>query len=131
MYSDRRPSRNLPTSYAEALAALKGKDYRKLCNNTVAVSVPRFHDEPHYIGIKLHNTVVVAFYPDGRVVLNSGGWETVTTKARINACLPAGWRVYSQGSRKGCRWGVYFYGKLVCDFADGDEVPFSEVAQRA
>ena len=119
MYSDSRPSRNLPTSYAEALAALKGKDYRKLCNNTVAVSVPKFHAEEHYIGIKLHNTFVVKFYADGRIELDSGGWQTVTTKARLNACLPAGYRVYSQGSRRNCIWGLYRWGQLVRDFADG------------
>lgn len=36
------------------------------------------------IVIRLHRTNVVTFRPCGRVILNSGGWRTVTTKERIN-----------------------------------------------
>ena len=28
------------------------------------------------IGIVLHGTEIVTFYPDGRIVLNAGGWRT-------------------------------------------------------
>jgi hypothetical protein len=43
---------------------------------------------------KLHNTTIVTRHADGRVTLNSGGWRTVTTKARFNE-LARPWRVYS------------------------------------
>ena len=33
--------------------------------------------------VKLHNTIVVRFNAS-EVILNSGGWKTVTTKARMN-----------------------------------------------
>jgi hypothetical protein len=41
------------------------------------------------IGILLHQTYVVTYHRDGRIILNSGGWRTVTTKARINEFSPA------------------------------------------
>jgi len=58
---------------------LGNKADRPLCNNTRVQSRP---DDS--IAVKLHNTDVVTFHPDGRVVLDSGGWRTVTTKSRIN-----------------------------------------------
>mgnify|MGYP005828582813 FL=1 len=51
---------------------------RKLANNTYLTV-----REDGGFGIKLHDTEVVIHYPD-RVVLDSGGWLTVTTKARMN-----------------------------------------------
>jgi len=51
---------------------------RKLANNTYLTV-----REDGGFGIKLHNTEVVIHYPD-RVVLDSGGWLTVTTKSRMN-----------------------------------------------
>ncbi len=38
------------------------------------------------IACKLHNTEIVKVF-NNRVVLNSGGWQTVTTKRRMNECL--------------------------------------------
>lgn len=38
----------------------------------------------------LHQTAVVVYRPDGKIVLNSGGWKTVTTKERINNFTPRG-----------------------------------------
>ncbi len=51
---------------------------RKLTNNTYLVV-----REDGGFGIKLHDTEVVIHYPN-KVIFNSGGWKTVTTKARIN-----------------------------------------------
>lgn len=39
--------------------------------------------------IRLHNTDVVTFLPNGKIELNSGGWRTATTKERINKFSPA------------------------------------------
>ncbi len=47
-------------------------------------------DEPESAGCRLHSTCVL--YIDkakGTVRLNSGGWETVTTKRRINEAFEA------------------------------------------
>lgn len=43
--------------------------------------------------IRLHSTNVVTFKPGGAIVLDTGGWKTVTTKERFNSYSPA--RVYS------------------------------------
>jgi hypothetical protein len=51
---------------------------RKLGNNTYLV----VRDDNGY-GIRLHDTEVVIHYKD-RIVLNSGGYKTLTTKARMN-----------------------------------------------
>lgn len=42
----------------------------------------------NWVGVKLHNTVVVKHYKDGRIQLNSDGWQTVTTRERMNTFLP-------------------------------------------
>jgi len=39
--------------------------------------------------IRLHNTDIVTFRTDDKIVLNSGGWRTSTTKDRINTFSPA------------------------------------------
>lgn len=43
--------------------------------------------------IRLHKTRILEFHSDGRIVLNSGGWRTVTTKDRMNKFLPYDWSV--------------------------------------
>ena len=55
---------------------------RKLANNTYLV----IRDDDGY-GIRLHDTEVVIHYKD-RIVLDSGGYKTVTTKARMNEYTP-------------------------------------------
>jgi hypothetical protein len=107
-------NKSLPTSYVEAIAALDGRDSRKLMHNTYAVNVG------DYVSILLHSTAVIRFYPDGRIVLNTGGWHTVTTKDRLNRCLPYPWRVASD-SRKG-GWGLYENGKRLTHYTDSMEL---------
>ena len=48
--------------------------------------------------IRLHLTDIITFNPDGSCTLNSGGWQTVTTKDRMNKYTPAGWNVYQSKS---------------------------------
>lgn len=56
---------------------------RKLANNTYLE-----HPDDHSYAIRLHATRIVTYYDDGRTVLDSGGWQTVTTKERMNRYLP-------------------------------------------
>lgn len=56
---------------------------KKLKNNTYLVRI-----SPDSIGVQLHNTIVVTIHSDGTYTLNSGGWQTVTTKQRINEYCP-------------------------------------------
>ena len=62
---------------------LKKRVSKKLANNTYAE-----RREDGGIDIRLHNTIIVSYAPDGTVTLNSGGWRTVTTKSRIDAYIP-------------------------------------------
>lgn len=60
------------------------------------------------IALRLHETDVLTWHAPqgsgraltgadaGTVTLDSGGWRTVTTKARMNDYLPPGWRLWSE-----------------------------------
>src|SRR5690349_11223457 len=106
-------------NYTKADSLLDGrcKLSRKVGNNTYLMRWDGA-GEP-MIRLKLHDTYIVTWYSDGRVELNSGGWRTVTTKARINEYLEDG---YGISQVKG-QWYVTRYrsGKHedVCMFEDG------------
>lgn len=55
------------------------RDSRKIGNNTYLERLSNGD-----IGVRLHQTHVVVAHTDGTVTLNSGGWNTVTTRDRIN-----------------------------------------------
>ncbi len=67
---------------------------RKVDNNTYA---QRRGDG--VIAIRLHATDILTFHRDGRIVLDTNGWTTVTTKDRMNKHLPRFVRVYSVKGR--------------------------------
>jgi len=74
--------------------------------------------------IRLYSTDILKFQGD-KIVLNSGGYNTVTTKARINQFLPAGLRVYQDNYK----WYIYDYrgmdditGAKKIEFFDGIEL---------
>lgn len=73
------------TSY---LAGGKDKSRRKVKGNTYAEKLANGN-----IGLRFHATIVCEYWPNGNVTLRSGGWQTVTTQARIHDYSPA--RVYS------------------------------------
>lgn len=73
-------------THAEAVNMVRGKrnaNRRKIGNNTYAEIL---HDGS--VGIMLHSTYVVKIHEDGTYTLNSGGWQTLTTKDRINQYSP-------------------------------------------
>lgn len=77
---------------------------RKVGNNTYASVL-----DDGSVGVTLHATMVVVIHPDDCVTLNSGGWRTVTTKARMNDYC--GNRIYQRRHQ----WYVRI---------DGQDVPF-------
>lgn len=85
-----------PTNYAEALTILDAgktrtsRDRKKIAPDTKLERQGEWPNVPRWIAVYLHNTPVVTFYPNGSTVLESGGWQTVTTKERINRYLPPG-----------------------------------------
>lgn len=76
---------NMPTSYDEAHARLAGNHFRRIANNTALTCDNLAERTP--ISLVLHATRIVTWTQDGTVTLNSGGYQTVTTKARMNAAL--------------------------------------------
>lgn len=67
------------------------KDSRKVANNTYVQRRPEGR-----IAVKLHQTDVLMFSPNGRIELDSGGWTTPTTKERINRYLPGGYSLVQE-----------------------------------
>jgi len=49
-----------------------------------------------------YSTAIVVGYEDGRIRLANGGWETKSTKERINRHLPSGYKLTSEDSE----WGI-------------------------
>lgn len=81
---------------------------RKVGNNTY---MERLDDGS--IGVRLHQTHVVVAHPDGRIILDSGGWNTPTTRDRITT-----WSPVRVSQRKGVAYlddGTRFYDGMVVD----------------
>ena len=78
----------------------------------VATTVAR--DDDGVLRVTYHSTPVVTLYPNGKLVLNHGGWTTHTTKTRMNQAsnqLRLGFTVW----QKGFAWFVDI---------DGHTIPF-------
>ncbi|MDE2096598.1 MAG: hypothetical protein KGL39_05070 [Patescibacteria group bacterium] len=45
--------------------------------------------------IRLHQTDILALRPDGAFSIETGGWNSVTTRARLKEFLPKGWSVFT------------------------------------
>ena len=85
-------TKGISMTHSDAVKMVRGKtnkDTRKVGNNTYAEILP-----DGSVGIMLHSTYVVTIHPDNSATLNSGGWQTVTTKDRINQYSPV--RVYQR-----------------------------------
>jgi hypothetical protein len=74
----------------ELNACRKDKDYKPLCNNTYLLRLDKSE-----IAIKHHWTNILTFYRDGRILIDTRGHHSNTTKRRLNACQP-----YRIGSKK-------------------------------
>lgn len=85
----------LARDFRSANASLQGRNAqrRKVGNNTYLVR------RGACIAVQLHDTDVVTYFPDGRVMLNTGGWGTVTTRDRINTFAPV--RMHTE---RGVQW---------------------------
>lgn len=72
------------------------------------------------VAIRLHQTDIVTYRDEqtATCILSTGGWKTVTTKARINDWLPKGFAI---GSVKG-QWRLYLGRDGVVDWSTS--VPF-------
>lgn len=106
---------SIPTTYAEAREVLAGRSSRVIAHNTRLLDLGR-----DGVALRLHSTSVVTFVPGGSLVLDSGGWRTVTTKDRINRVIRSrGWTVYAKAH-------VWYLAQRECKpvpFEDGHVIP--------
>lgn len=49
--------------------------------------------------IRLHDTDVLTIFPRGGFVVDTGGWNTMVTRDRLNGFLPAPWSVFTSAAR--------------------------------
>ena len=92
-------------SFADASRVLNGKCEVKIGNNTTLG-----YRGAGTIAACLHGTDIVTYHSDGRIIVNTGGYHSATTKHRINGLTNVG--VY----QKGFNWYL----------SDGNATPFSE-----
>ena len=106
------------TSIKESFASIKqdGLNPRKIGNNTFTYKLPNGSEIT-----RLHYTDIAERFPDGRLKLMSGGWQTVTTKDRLNALLPSGYRLFSVK-------GIWTISRTIGDGAErtAESIPFFE-----
>ena len=68
--------------------------------------------------VRLHRTDIVKVSPNGDIVLNSGGWQTVTTKARINQ-VASEWELGFVVYQDNFQWWIQPIGAEPRLFSDG------------
>ena len=107
-------------TYAELVEYIAGgrtKYSRPIANNTRAQLV-QYAGEGTAVVIYLHWTAVVTLHADGRIVLNTGGWYTQTTKERINRFLPPEFYVAQEDD-------AWYLGRRRCNLFD-EWIPFQD-----
>ncbi len=66
------------------------KSEKSIARNTVAFTFAGV------LYIKLHRTNIITFDKQGRPTLRMGGWNTVTTRERMDRFLPKRWYVFNR-----------------------------------
>ncbi len=86
-------------SYEDAGRLLRGKEVQQVCNNT-SLCLDKMRIGSNSITVVLHGHSIVEWHPNS-VHLYSCGYRTVTTKDRMNRCIPKEYSVYQE---KGQWW---------------------------
>jgi len=97
-------------TYNQAIEKLGNREQKKIANNTYLC-----RRQDGAVAVRLHATDILTFRPDGSVVLTTGGWRSVTTKARLNAYCPIGRGI-------GQRAGVWYHGSTKVEMMEGDRI---------
>ena len=74
-------------SYEQCKTLINGKMTRKLKGNTYLQLSSEPDGTPYYY-VLFYDTRIVSYYKDGRIILDTGGNNTSTTKARIKQYSP-------------------------------------------
>lgn len=85
-------------NYRDADSKLQGRcqQSRKLANNTYLQRRNLYENGKDAIAVRLHDTDVLTLHPNGKITVSTGGWDTPTTRDRINSYLPKPWAVYGE-----------------------------------
>jgi hypothetical protein len=71
------------TQAEEYLSSGRNANYRKIPGLRSTI-LRRDVVRPLRISLYYHDTAVIQWYRDGRIILDSGGYRTITTKRRLN-----------------------------------------------
>ena len=128
------------TTKVDSLRNVRGvKSAKKIGNNTFEVIY-----KDGCKAIRLHRTDIITYRPDGSYILNTDGWQTVTTKRRINWHLWGKWcdglthhkeraKIHFDGTKpkllqKDHRWYVLFpkYNKQLDMYDMSNTIPYHD-----
>ena len=71
----------------EMIQAIIDRSYFKKANTKVTVVVPKGADSKAEMRVYLHDNHIATYTDDGQLFVNHCGWETVTTKSRLNSLI--------------------------------------------
>lgn len=87
--------RKIEREIVEAMREAKGRDYDRILSSRDGVFSG--HRDKNVVFYRLHGTYVCEWWANGDLMFRTGGWQTPTTKSRINAICD-GFNTH---------WGVY------------------------
>lgn len=101
-------------SYFGAQTALGSRDSKRIGHNT---TLHRTYGGAY--AVQYHSTDILTAHPDGSIEIATGGWDTITTKTRINHLLPGGYGIH--GHRIAGQTSLYLWvrGYPITPFVDG------------
>lgn len=119
----RKNEQLIPTSFAEAARLLAGKPTKAIGGNMTIVQ-----RTSGALTLRLYATDIVEWTGDGAIALTAGGFQTATTKAKMNAALRyTGWTV----SQRDGRWYVTAIGTSSPGTPFFDGIRLTPLAPRA
>ena len=71
--------------------------------------------------LRLHATDIITWKPDGKIILNSGGYDTKTTRARLNEFLPDGISIFRKRGETFLKNSLKYPDEIL-KFTDGVEL---------
>lgn len=84
-------------SFNGLMRFLNGREEKKLGSNTWVLKINNWGDGLESVAVKYHNTNILTIDSEDIVTINNGGWDTVTTKDRLNQFLRCkGVHIYQQ-----------------------------------
>lgn len=105
-----------PKSKAAMVAALQNVGRTVASAKRAGRNTLDWTDEKGVRHIRLHQTDILTFRPRGGFTVDTGGWNTHTTRARINEFLPSGWKVSTSRGVVSLR-----------NYETGTETPFRQI----